>query len=223
MVPILRSRVRTNYRIWDAASCNLDKSAESAKKLLAWCLRFSPKKGGNYMKEKTKTLAAISSLAFAGSLMVNVPLGWAQSDTTRPSSGGSESRMQKPSDQPGAESGGRSGSGGGRMSGQRLSNDKAKEVQEALKSKGFDPGTADGVIGPKTNQAIRDFQKANNLQVTGRLDEKTTSALGVAASDMGGSRSGSGRSSSMGRGGESTIPGSRGSSVDPQSKPAGKE
>jgi hypothetical protein len=171
---------------------------------------------------KEKTLAAISGLAFAGSMIVNVPLGWAQSGPTTPSSGGSESRMQKPSDRPTGENGGRSETGN-KMGGQRLSNDKAKEVQETLKEKGFDPGTADGVMGRKTTQAIRDFQKANNLQATGRLDEKTASALGVEASDMGSSRGGSKSSSGMGRSGESNIPGSRGSSVDPPSKPTGRE
>ena len=89
------------------------------------------------------------------------------------------------------------GTESGRAGGQQLSNDKVKEIQEALKSKGFDPGTADGVIGPKTSQAIRSFQKSENLQVTGRIDEKTAKALGVDAADMGSSTSPSmGRSTS---------------------------
>jgi peptidoglycan hydrolase-like protein with peptidoglycan-binding domain len=87
-----------------------------------------------------------------------------------------------------------SGMDRGRAGAQHLSNDKVKQIQEALKSKGFDPGAADGVIGPKTSQAIRDFQKSENLQVTGRVDEKTAKALGVEAAGMSGSTS-----SSMGR------------------------
>jgi peptidoglycan hydrolase-like protein with peptidoglycan-binding domain len=167
---------------------------------------------------KQKTLAAISGFAFAGSLMVSVPIGWAQSGTS-PSSGANEGSMQSPSDRSGNQ-GSRST---GKMRKQQLSTEQAKEVQEALKEKGFDPGTADGVIGAKTHQAIRDFQKANNMQVTGRLDEKTASALGVEASDMNTPRGGSKSSSGMGRSGQSNIPGSPGSSVDQPSKATGRE
>ena len=74
---------------------------------------------------------------------------------------------------------------------------------------------ADGVVGPKTNQALRDFQKSNNLQVTGRIDKKTASALGVDAGSMGSSSS-----SSMGK--ESTS-GSRGSSGLSSGGTPGKE
>lgn len=40
---------------------------------------------------------------------------------------------------------------------------------------------ADGVIGPVTRAAIRDYQRAEGLKVTGRLDKKTLSALGLRA------------------------------------------
>jgi peptidoglycan hydrolase-like protein with peptidoglycan-binding domain len=83
------------------------------------------------------------------------------------------------------------------MSGQ--SSENIKQVQEALKNKGHDPGPADGVMGPKTQQALRAFQKESGMQATGRLDDKTASALGVDASGSGSSSSGassSGRSSS---------------------------
>jgi peptidoglycan hydrolase-like protein with peptidoglycan-binding domain len=70
------------------------------------------------------------------------------------------------------------------MSGQR-SKDEVKKIQEALKSKGHDPGMADGIMGPKTQQAMRAFQKKNNIEVTGRLDDKTASALGVESSAAG--------------------------------------
>lgn len=58
-----------------------------------------------------------------------------------------------------------------------------KQVQEALKKEGHDPGPVDGVMGNKTQQALRDFQKAKNLKVTGRLDDPTANALGVSAKD----------------------------------------
>jgi peptidoglycan hydrolase-like protein with peptidoglycan-binding domain len=43
--------------------------------------------------------------------------------------------------------------------------DEVKKIQEALKNKGEDPGNVDGVMGKKTKQALRDFQKTNKLGV----------------------------------------------------------
>ena len=57
-----------------------------------------------------------------------------------------------------------------------------REVQQALKDKGNDPGAIDGKLGPKTKAAIRDFQKANDLKVTGRIESETRSKLGVGSS-----------------------------------------
>ena len=90
----------------------------------------------------------------------------------------------------------RGSASGQRMAGQQLSKDKVKEIQEALKDKGNDPGQIDGIMGPKTQQALRAFQKSENLQVTGRVDEKTASALGVDVDKAGTSSMGSERSSS---------------------------
>ena len=58
-------------------------------------------------------------------------------------------------------------------------NEQAKSLQEALKAKGEDPGPIDGVIGNKTRTALRAFQKANNLRVTGALDDQTAEKLGL--------------------------------------------
>jgi hyperosmotically inducible protein len=58
-----------------------------------------------------------------------------------------------------------------------VSRDLVRRVQEALKDKGHDPGSVDGVLGPQTQQAIRDFQRAENLPTTGRLDGQTLSRL----------------------------------------------
>ncbi|HEX7228231.1 MAG TPA: peptidoglycan-binding domain-containing protein, partial [Candidatus Binatia bacterium] len=76
------------------------------------------------------------------------------------------------------------------MSGQ--SSENIKQVQEALKDKGHDPGPVDGVMGPKTQQALRAFQKESGMQATGRLDDKTASALGVDAAGSGKGSSSSG-------------------------------
>jgi hypothetical protein len=59
-----------------------------------------------------------------------------------------------------------------------VSSDDIKKAQDALKAKGLTPGS-DGKMDAKTQQALRDFQKANKLPVTGVLDEKTAEKLGV--------------------------------------------
>jgi peptidoglycan hydrolase-like protein with peptidoglycan-binding domain len=56
---------------------------------------------------------------------------------------------------------------------------KVKKVQEALKDKGHDPGPIDGVMGPKTQEALRAFQQSNNLKATGRIDAETAQKLGI--------------------------------------------
>ena len=52
-----------------------------------------------------------------------------------------------------------------------------KNVQEALQAKGYNPGPIDGVHGARTSAAIRDFQKAEGLTVTGQIDGETRSRL----------------------------------------------
>jgi len=54
-----------------------------------------------------------------------------------------------------------------------------REVQEALKAKGNDPGPIDGRMGPKTRAALKAFQESNGLKATGRMDNETSEKLGV--------------------------------------------
>ena len=51
------------------------------------------------------------------------------------------------------------------------------EIQTALSNAGFYQGTIDGKLGPKTQQAIKDFQSAHGLTADGRVGPKTWSAL----------------------------------------------
>ncbi len=52
-----------------------------------------------------------------------------------------------------------------------------KDVQRALKAAGFDPGSTDGKMGPRTKSAIRDFQLANGLQADGKVGRRTWAKL----------------------------------------------
>lgn len=63
--------------------------------------------------------------------------------------------------------------------GQKLSEDEIKNIQQALKEKGHDPGAIDGKMSRQTVSAIRAFQKASGLKTTGQLDEQTLKELGL--------------------------------------------
>ena len=56
-----------------------------------------------------------------------------------------------------------------------------KEVQQKLSAAGHDAGPADGILGARTQQALKDFQQAKGIEATGQLDQRTLSALGVSA------------------------------------------
>ena len=71
---------------------------------------------------------------------------------------------------------------GGSMRASASSHAQVMAMQQALKDKGFDPGSVDGVMGPKTSSALRAYQKSENLTTTGRLDGDTRAKLGVPVS-----------------------------------------
>jgi peptidoglycan hydrolase-like protein with peptidoglycan-binding domain len=54
-----------------------------------------------------------------------------------------------------------------------------RAAQMALKNRGYDPGEINGMVSSQTQQALRHFQAANNLPVTGVFDIRTQAALGV--------------------------------------------
>ncbi|MGA2986163.1 MAG: peptidoglycan-binding domain-containing protein [Terriglobia bacterium] len=75
-----------------------------------------------------------------------------------------------------------------------------KKVQETLRDKGYNPGPIDGVMGAQTRAAIRQYQTAENLPVTGHLDDETAGKLGVGHESAEGDFKGAGKD--VGRGGE---------------------
>jgi peptidoglycan hydrolase-like protein with peptidoglycan-binding domain len=77
--------------------------------------------------------------------------------------------------------------GGG--SGRSAADPQTRQLQQALRDRGFDPGPIDGIQGPRTRQAIMDYQRSNNMQATGRASPQMLSSLGVSG---GGSRAAQG-------------------------------
>jgi peptidoglycan hydrolase-like protein with peptidoglycan-binding domain len=60
-----------------------------------------------------------------------------------------------------------------------VSRTRTRRVQERLRAAGFSPGPLDGQLGPQTQQALRRYQHAKGLRVTGTLDARTLKALGI--------------------------------------------
>jgi hypothetical protein len=52
-----------------------------------------------------------------------------------------------------------------------------RQAQLALRDAGFEPGNIDGVMGPKTETALLQFQAAQGLPQTGKLDATTQKQL----------------------------------------------
>lgn len=62
----------------------------------------------------------------------------------------------------------------------KLNKEEIIALQNALTKDGFYKGTANGIIDTATKQALRDYQKANQLKITGEPNKATLDKLGVA-------------------------------------------
>ncbi len=115
---------------------------------------------------------SVLALAVAGALLASPALAQT-SGGTRPQTG---SEQSKPGDTTKSDAAKSDAMKSGAAAGNR---EQVQSVQQALKDKGHDPGQIDGVMGPKTKAALKEFQKAEGLKETGRLDAETTAKLGV--------------------------------------------
>ncbi|MBC7951647.1 MAG: peptidoglycan-binding protein [Rhodospirillaceae bacterium] len=61
----------------------------------------------------------------------------------------------------------------------RPTQDQVRTIQQNLAERGYDAGQVDGRWGARTQQALSDFQRDQNLQASGRADPQTMAALGV--------------------------------------------
>jgi peptidoglycan hydrolase-like protein with peptidoglycan-binding domain len=59
----------------------------------------------------------------------------------------------------------------------KWSKEQIKEAQEGLAKAGYFKGHPNGVYGKSTRKALREYQKANKLPVTGRLDQDLLTRL----------------------------------------------
>jgi peptidoglycan hydrolase-like protein with peptidoglycan-binding domain len=56
-------------------------------------------------------------------------------------------------------------------------NDEVESIQNVLNNLGYDAGPADGIMGPKTRQAIKMYQQDHDLPVTGQLNSNSKKIL----------------------------------------------
>lgn len=160
----------------------------------------------------TKNTVALSALLCAG-VMVGGCGMWSDRDDGR--SGRSPNRSSASATK---ESG--TAKGAAAQSKTQLS-----QVQQALKAKGYDPGTTDA----QTQEAIRKFQQANGLPVTGTVDGQTAKALGISTSGAAGASSGASGTGSATKGSSSgssstesgSSTGTEGGSSGSSSRPGG--
>ena len=64
-----------------------------------------------------------------------------------------------------------------------------KTIQQKLKNWGYYNGSVDGIFGAKTKEAVKYFQRKNNLAVDGIVGNKTLQALGMSTSGSSGATS----------------------------------
>jgi peptidoglycan hydrolase-like protein with peptidoglycan-binding domain len=62
---------------------------------------------------------------------------------------------------------------------QAPTSDRYREIQHALAEKGFFKGEENGVWGPESVEALKTFQREQNLNATGKLDSVSLIALGL--------------------------------------------
>ena len=63
---------------------------------------------------------------------------------------------------------------------------EVRDIQTALKNKGYYTGSIDGIFGTNTKKAVTAFQRDNGLKADGIAGEKTLKALGITKSQSGG-------------------------------------
>lgn len=54
---------------------------------------------------------------------------------------------------------------------------EVRELQSRLRAMGFNPGPVDGVVGPLTENAAQQYQRARGLEVTGAVDSNLLAQL----------------------------------------------
>jgi peptidoglycan hydrolase-like protein with peptidoglycan-binding domain len=68
---------------------------------------------------------------------------------------------------------------------QLLARDIIQQAQVNLKVAGYDPGRTDGIFDQQTSAAVRKYQAANGIPISGQLDEPTRRVMFAGMHDAG--------------------------------------
>lgn len=63
-----------------------------------------------------------------------------------------------------------------------LSREEVRQAQAALKKTGENV-KVDGIVGPQTQEAVRNFQQKNGIEASGQLDQQTLQKLNVSGNN----------------------------------------
>lgn len=90
-------------------------------------------------------------------------------------------QQDDPMTQPGQSASQSQSRGAQGQSGQAMQRDPqmVRQIQQKLQDQGFEVGEVDGKWGPKTANALKEFQRQQGMEATGKLSQRTVSALGV--------------------------------------------
>jgi peptidoglycan hydrolase-like protein with peptidoglycan-binding domain len=139
----------------------------------------------NELERKRMTIKYLGRIFIVPSLIALTPVAiWAQAapqTTPPPSSGraqsGGDAAITGQSDTDVRQSGGQKTPTS--SAGMAASSEEITKLQQALKDRGQDPGTVNGVMTPQTQQALKSFQAQQGLNATGTLDSQSRTALGL--------------------------------------------
>ena len=115
--------------------------------------------------------------------------------------------------------------GGGSSSARAAAADpRTRQLQQALNDRGFRAGTVDGIMGPQTRSAVREWQRSNNMEATGAPSSQMLSDLNIGSSSGMAGRSGDRMNGDRRTGTTGGTPrgsdaGGSGGSMDNQSRP----
>ena len=130
----------------------------------------------------TTAMAFIGGLLSAGLVLATsetpASLG-SQSEAKQQPAGAMETKQQQAGQQAGAM-----GNKQHQAGAMKLDSKRVNELQKALNEKGYAVGRVDGVVGPQTTNAIREFQRKEGFSATGQPDQQTLKALGIEVGDQ---------------------------------------
>jgi peptidoglycan hydrolase-like protein with peptidoglycan-binding domain len=102
-------------------------------------------------------IGAVTPIGPAGGALIGAAAGGATGVLTTPSQGSISKPVYKSS----------TGGGGGMV----------RDIQAGLQRLGYDPGAADGRMGPRTSAAIRKYQQDNGMTVDGQPSQAVLDSI----------------------------------------------